>query len=367
MAGYIKDHRKELDSEIWLMPPIYHRVWQYLKYKVNYEEVTVPSRDGSSIRIRPGQHLTSIRQIAKGVGYYEAKAWKEPNPKTVDSVLGWMETKGMIVIDRGCGGRGYTLITIQNWSFYQHDATVMGNSQNSVIGNSQEVEKNQSYQGFSEEKYVTGNSREPLQVTVDGYKEKELRIKDLKDLKDLNNTPTPYAGDHNHETMNLAEPEFKDSHPDPFIQVLDAYCELHKKLDIHVTGVEREIMGRMIAGGLQTPFIIRTMNKLHDSKRQRETENGGRFQKPTSFKYYEKGIWEAWENESAITAGVPTPGVAIGAAPVLGRDRKGSRFQSRREKTNDYLQQAMEEVVHEQAGRVEVVFPDQQCLPQFRG
>lgn len=71
MQGYIKDHRKELNSDIWAMPPLYHRVWQWLKYKANHDDATIPMADGTKFWIRKGQHLTSVRNIAQGVGWFE--------------------------------------------------------------------------------------------------------------------------------------------------------------------------------------------------------------------------------------------------------------------------------------------------------
>ncbi|WP_051250604.1 hypothetical protein [Paenibacillus harenae] len=145
MRGYIKDHRQELVSDIWKMPPLYHRVWQWLKYKVNYEDAVIPFADGSKLTINAGQHLTSIRKIAAGVGWYERGLWKEPNPKTISEVLKWLENDGMITVDGG--NSKYTLITLVNWRFFQQD--------------------------------------ELTKVTVSAYKEKELRTKELKELSSL--------------------------------------------------------------------------------------------------------------------------------------------------------------------------------------
>ncbi|OAH53868.1 hypothetical protein AWH48_11400 [Domibacillus aminovorans] len=131
MSGYIKDYRKELDSAIWMMPPLYHRIWQYLKYKVNHQENKIPMRDGSFLIIKSGQHLTSVRDIAKNIGWYEGVKWQEPNPKTVTTILKWLETQSMIKIDRGKGNRQYTLITLLNWDSYQ---------QKSFEGNSRETD-----------------------------------------------------------------------------------------------------------------------------------------------------------------------------------------------------------------------------------
>ncbi|WP_256846872.1 conserved phage C-terminal domain-containing protein [Paenibacillus sp. Pae108] len=118
MQGYIKDHRKELVSDIWQMPPLYHRVWQWLKYQVNHEGREIPQPDGTRFLINRGQHLTSIRNIAQGVGWYEGALWKQPNPKTIDTILKWMVKNDMISVDRGRGNRQYTLITLLNWDIY---------------------------------------------------------------------------------------------------------------------------------------------------------------------------------------------------------------------------------------------------------
>jgi len=46
MDRLIKDYRKELDNAIWVMPPLYHRVWQFLKYSTCFEKKHIPMRDG---------------------------------------------------------------------------------------------------------------------------------------------------------------------------------------------------------------------------------------------------------------------------------------------------------------------------------
>lgn len=124
MQGYIKDHRKELNSDIWAMPPLYHRVWQWLKYQVNHNDAEIPMNDGTKLHIKKGQHLTSIRKIARGVGYYEKGLWEEPNPRTVDRILKWMVKNNMIIVENGNANRQYTLITILNWETYQMEESL---------------------------------------------------------------------------------------------------------------------------------------------------------------------------------------------------------------------------------------------------
>lgn len=118
MAGWIYDYRQELESNIWAMPPMYHRVWQWIKYNVNHSENKIPNRNGTFTIIKPGQRATSYRQIAKGVGYYEGLKWKEPNAKTIKSILDWMVANEMITIEGNSQG---TIITIEKWELYQKE------------------------------------------------------------------------------------------------------------------------------------------------------------------------------------------------------------------------------------------------------
>ncbi|MGG3480610.1 hypothetical protein ABES21_24345 [Peribacillus frigoritolerans] len=142
MQGYIKDFRKELDSSIWMMPPLYHRVWQYLKYQANHQDKKIPMKDGTFLTIRVGQHLTSVRTIAHNVGWYEGAVYKEPNPKTISSILAWLEKQSMIKINRGKGNRQYTLISLINWDLYQVKE-LEGNSEGTVKKQLMDINKNE--------------------------------------------------------------------------------------------------------------------------------------------------------------------------------------------------------------------------------
>jgi hypothetical protein len=59
VQGFIKDYRKELESDIRIMPPLYHRTWQYLKYMINHSDNEIPMNDGTKFLVKAGQHLTS--------------------------------------------------------------------------------------------------------------------------------------------------------------------------------------------------------------------------------------------------------------------------------------------------------------------
>lgn len=115
-VGFIKDWRQELESDIWMMPPMYHRVWQWIKYSVNHSPGRIPNSDGTFTIVNPGQHATSYRLIAQGVGYYSRGKWEEPNVKTVKTILDWLEGQTMITVKSNALG---TLITVENWEKYQ--------------------------------------------------------------------------------------------------------------------------------------------------------------------------------------------------------------------------------------------------------
>jgi len=162
VEGWIKDYRKELESDIWMMPPLYHRVWQYLKYMANHKPTKVPMEDGSYFTIEEGQHLTSIRGIAKGVSWHEGRVYKEPNPRTISKILNWLEKVKMIEINRGRGNREYTLVTIVNWALYQgpDDEGVTANAQGRTQASKQRVHINKNDKNEKNDKEVINNNVE---------------------------------------------------------------------------------------------------------------------------------------------------------------------------------------------------------------
>jgi len=137
--GYIKDWRQELESDVWLMPPLYHRVWQYLKYMANHKDKLVPMRDGTKKLIRRGQHLTSMRRIAEGVGWYEHGVFKTPDPKTISRILQWLQQNGMIELEYHSNS---TMITIVNYCIYQSQDDDKCHSNSTVSPQSLETNNN---------------------------------------------------------------------------------------------------------------------------------------------------------------------------------------------------------------------------------
>lgn len=114
-GGFAKSWRKELHSDVWLMPPIYHRVWYWLRLNVQHTTYLFPTQGRFGIWVLPGQRITSLRQIAEGVAWKEWGVEKVPNTKTVKAVLGWLEGQEMVTVESNAKG---TLVSIVNWHSY---------------------------------------------------------------------------------------------------------------------------------------------------------------------------------------------------------------------------------------------------------
>jgi hypothetical protein len=116
--GYTKAWRKEIDSMVWKMPPIYHRIFFYLRQKVNWATKLFPTRYSLGIWVSPGMILTSCNQIAEGISYRENNREIVPDRKTIMRALEWMQTENMLQLT--CHTNG-TMIYLNNWDTYNVD------------------------------------------------------------------------------------------------------------------------------------------------------------------------------------------------------------------------------------------------------
>ncbi|MDO7908459.1 hypothetical protein Q5741_18830 [Paenibacillus sp. JX-17] len=146
-------------------------------------------------------------------------------------------------------------------------------------------------------------------------------------LKDFTTTPTTTAD------VELDSGESESG----IMEIVDAYCRLNNKLDIHVTANERDAMGKMVAGGMPNPFTIRTMESLLEAKRQRE---GSRFSFPNSFLYYVPGIKEAWVNQQVDSKRSADPN-SVSNQPVMVESPK--RLSKQQRELDDLRRRAKEE------------------------
>ena len=116
--GFTKAYRKELESDIWKMPPLYQRVFFYLRQKVEWNPSEFPTKKGFKIAVNPGQLITSLSIISDGVSWYEYGVKRVPNKKTIKEILGWLESNGMVGVESNRHG---TFIIVRNWDIYNVD------------------------------------------------------------------------------------------------------------------------------------------------------------------------------------------------------------------------------------------------------
>ena len=114
-SGFTKAYRKEILSDIWRMPPLYQRVFFYLRQTACWEQDFFPTRKGFKIALNPGQVITSLSNIAKGVSWTEFGVKKVPNKKTIKDILTWLEGNAMVT---AFSNRHGTFIIITNWDTY---------------------------------------------------------------------------------------------------------------------------------------------------------------------------------------------------------------------------------------------------------
>jgi hypothetical protein len=102
----------------------------------------------------------------------------------------------------------------------------------------------------------------------------------------------------------------------PIIQLIEAYCNLHNKIEFNLNTRERDLMFKFVKE-IPIDLIIKTMNQIY-VERIADTNI-------TSFLYYQSPINQAWETVKAITegvsipSGVPVSTVPIGEDPITGR------------------------------------------------
>ena len=105
MSGWVKIHRKIRDNWIWKKPD-YLKAWLDLIFKATYADPRVLI-DGEISELKKGQFITSIRKLADEWGWSKDK---------VLSFLRLLEKDQMI---QRKSDNKRTLITIENYSFYQ--------------------------------------------------------------------------------------------------------------------------------------------------------------------------------------------------------------------------------------------------------
>lgn len=113
-SGYILSWRKKIRSDVWKMPPMYMRVFEWIIHSANHEKKVIPTPAGA-LTVEPGQRVTSLRQIAEGVAYFEYGVERIPNTKTISVILDWLKSNGMITLESNAKG---TVVSVIKWNTY---------------------------------------------------------------------------------------------------------------------------------------------------------------------------------------------------------------------------------------------------------
>lgn len=103
------------DDPLWSMPPLYHRVFFYLRQKANSETKLMRMPRGLGMYVSAGMLITSLQAIADGVGYHERLKKISPNKKIITEILKWLKENGKIHYESN--GLG-TVIYIENADTY---------------------------------------------------------------------------------------------------------------------------------------------------------------------------------------------------------------------------------------------------------
>jgi len=120
--GHVKLHRAITISPIYTKPPLYLRVFERLILEANWRCKRIPFGKGTLL-IKRGECLTSIRQIADWVAWYERGVLRTPNPKTIHEILDWLIGENMIeMVDRS--NSQVTHYNVVNYCEYQSQEAI---------------------------------------------------------------------------------------------------------------------------------------------------------------------------------------------------------------------------------------------------
>uniref|UniRef100_A0A6M3LFX1 Uncharacterized protein n=1 Tax=viral metagenome TaxID=1070528 RepID=A0A6M3LFX1_9ZZZZ len=106
--GFVKQWRKEPESDIWDMPPLAYKLWRYILIAADYKTGTLKR---------------SCPQLAEALQWTENNAVVIPHRKTIRRHLALLEKAGSLVsVKTGTLSRTCYVITICNWATYQNGA-----------------------------------------------------------------------------------------------------------------------------------------------------------------------------------------------------------------------------------------------------
>lgn len=79
---------------------------------------------------------------------------------------------------------------------------------------------------------------------------------------------------------------------EPFIQVLDMYCDLHRKIDTQITMMDRQTIQQLLGQGIPSDLICEVMERVHTDRTSKGASIG-------SLGYYRNAVLEEWQRRQA--------------------------------------------------------------------
>ena len=141
-GGYIKLHRKVMESEIWNKPPYFFKLWTFILMKANYAE---------DDRLEPGECLVTMRELQDAGAYFAGYRKKPLSRKQI-----WLF---LTFIGGNNGGNhggateepmaelreehGRYRIKVHKYGVYQGSETYGGTTEGTMEGTTEEPRKEQ--------------------------------------------------------------------------------------------------------------------------------------------------------------------------------------------------------------------------------
>lgn len=280
----VPQHYKQIGSALWLF------AWCISSTTVEVED------DGIVWGIVLGGKPMKLSEIGENFGV---------NDKTVSRWISDLQDHGYLHITRAPRGliikvknskKGILKRSDKNVPSLKCDQTIMSDhGKSDQTGMSDQNDRDQTYlsvHGDGDQTYLSVRFDDDQTEMSDHGPDMGSDQTKMSDAKDITITTTILEKEWWEEEPN------QEPSTDGMIAILDAYCKMHSKLDIHVSPAERQAMGQMVAGGIPISFTIQTMATMFKAK---QTRQGKRFEPAKSFTYYVSGINEAWENTQAVS------------------------------------------------------------------
>lgn len=175
--GFIKLHRKILESDIW-NDPMTFRLFTYLILNATHKDGTRVS----GMELQKGQYLRSYRKIAEDLAYKEGRGLKKPSISTIKRCIGKLVKSERITLHETELG---TVFTVLNYSIYQGseglEEETQNGSKNEPRTNPERTQNNNKNDKNDKNDKKNNNIRSKFKFETPHLKLAELLFKKIKE------------------------------------------------------------------------------------------------------------------------------------------------------------------------------------------